>query len=1054
MIRWFARNDIASNFLIIAILLWGGYSAIHRVPLEVQPAITFNEVQIDVPYRGGSPSDVERAVIIPIESALIGLQGVDQIVSTARTGSARIEVIANDGVDPKDLIEEIKARVDRITTFPQEIEPPRVRVPDSTLWFDVIKIAVAGDMDQNDLTRAAERVRDDMINMPEISQSFMQGVGEFEIAIEADPKKLRDYGLTFSDLSNAIRRSSVDLPAGRIQTDEGSLIIRSKGQAYTRSDFESIVIQNNDGAEINLGKVATVKDGFEEGQKLIRFNGKPCMLIEALRLNDENALKIANAVKEYQATAHERFPEGITLHIWDDSSVELEGRLGTLLWSLAQGCLLVLITLGLFLRPSIALWVTIGIPVAFAGGFILMPHFGITANVMSLFGFIIVVGIIVDDAIVTAENVYTKLQDGMERLEAATLGTKEVATPVTFGVITTIVAFAPLMFIDGSYYSSFAKQIPPVVTAVLVFSLIESKLCLPSHLKHVRVNRGRLNFIERFQKKIADGLELFVKRCYEPSLRLATHHRYTTLAIFFAVGMAFTAYFKSGALGFDDMPSMDRNRIVASVRMTRDTKIEVTEERVKQVEAALVKLKEEFTDPGTGKSLIEDVLTSSGGWPARSHIDPHVGYVVITVTDPGERSEPGPKNSVIADRWTELIGEMPDVASFWVSGDRGSGFKGGDNDMESIEIEVRGNETEAKRDLVREIEQVVEAYDGISSAWSTSGGVRDELQITITPEGEALRLNQRDLAQQVRAAFFGEQAQRMQRDRDDVRVMVRLPLEQRQTLDTLNELRIRTPDGGDAPFNSVASATFTKSRARIDRVDGAQVITIYCNPEDETVNIVDISRDLTPRLDALVNQHPELSWRYTGYVAEHEETYFMLIFGGIGLLAVLYALLAIPFKSLYQPIFVMIAVPFGAIGALIGHMILDITPSYLSMFGILALSGVVVNDSLVMVDFINKKKQAGEDLFTAVIHSGTRRFRPIFLTSITTFAGLLPILSDPSLQAQLLIPMAASLAFGILFATVITLYLIPTAYVAAEDIRAQLAKAWNWYWKPMQREDA
>lgn len=1048
MIRWFARNDIAANFLIIAILLWGGYSAVERVPLEVQPAIKFNQVDINVPYRGGSPRDVERAVLIPIESALEGLKGVDRIESEARSGNGRVRVVAHENGNPKELLEEVKTRVARINTFPQETEPPRIQIPDSDMWFDVIKIAVSGDMDEMDLLRAARRVRDDLIEMRGISQAAIQGASPMEISIEADPMRLRDYGLTFSDLSAAIQRSSLDLPAGEIQTDEGNLMIRSEGQAYVRSDFEDIVIRNEEGSEVSLAKVARVRDGFEENRKIMRFNGTPCLLVETLRLGDENALEIAELVKNYVSTSTGRFPQGIRLHIWDDSSVELEGRLGTLLGSLAQGSLLVLIVLGLFLRPGIAFWVTLGIPVSFAGGFILMPYFGITANVMSIFGFIIVVGIIVDDAIVTAENVYIKLREDVPPLDAAALGTREVALPVTFGVLTTIVAFVPLMFFEG-FYGSFTKQIPPVVTAVLLFSLIESKLCLPCHLKHVRVHRRHLNCFERFQKRVADGLEMFVNRLYEPALRFAVRHRYATLAGFLALGMASVGYIQSGALGFVNMPSIDRNRIVAVIRMPRDTPVEVTDDRVRVVEEAVAQLREEFIDPGTGESLITDMLTSSGGWSGRQGVNPRQGFVTIAVMDPGFRSEPGPKNSEIAKRWTDLVGELPGVQSFSIFGERGGGFRG-DDDLESIRVEVRGPAGPEKEEILRRIEEMLEAYEGISDAWSNAGGNRDELVIKIRPEGEALGLTQRELARQVRAAFFGEQAQRVQRERDDIRVMVRLPREYRQSLSTLDSLRIRTPSGGEAPFRTVATAEFSRARSDIDRIDGSQVNRVDARPVDETVDVVAISRSLAPELDRLLNPYHNLSWVYRGYVAEHEETKKRSIIGGTALFLVLYSLLAIPFRSLYQPLFVMLAVPFGAIGAMAGHLILDIVPSYLSVFGILALAGVVVNDSLVMVDFINQKIRAGEDLIESVVGSGIRRFRPIILTSATTFAGLLPILFDRSLQAQFLIPMAASLAFGILFATAITLFLVPSAYVAAEEIRAHTRRAWNWYRKPFR----
>ena len=1045
MIRWFAKNDIAANFLLFGILIWGVYSVVEEIPLEVQPAVVFDQVNVEVPYRGGSPEDVEKSVLIPIERALEGLKGVDEIDSRASSGNGRVTVRVEDGTDPKELMEEIKTRVSRINTFPNETEPVRVEIPDSTSWFDVIKIAVAGNMDDADLLRAARRVRDDLVEMRGISQATVLGASPLEISVEADPQRLRDYGLTFSDLTAAIQRSSLDLPAGNIQTEEGNLLIRSKGQAYNRQDFADIVITNTNGSEVRLGQVAHVTDGFEEDRKIVRFNGKRCLLIEALRLNDENALDIADKVKRYAATAAERFPEGITLHIWDDSSVELRGRLGTLIGSLLQGGILVLLALGLFLRPSIAFWVVLGIPVSFAGGLILMPYFGMTANVMSIFGFIIVLGIVVDDGIVTAENIYTKLRAGVAPIDAVTDGAKEVGVPVTFGVLTTIIAFIPLMFFEG-FYGSFTRQIPPIVTAVLIFSLIETKFALPCHLKHVKVHRHKLNRFERFQKAIADGLETFVDKVYDPTLRVATRHRYITLSLFLALGMASVGIFTSGRLGFVNMPSIDQNRINARIRMPHDTPVSVTDERVRLIASKVDDLKKEFVDPGTGQSLILDMVTSSGGWAADSRVDQRTGFVTINVMDPGERSVPGPRNSEIAARWIELVGDVPDIENLRISGERGGG--GGDDELETLRVEIRGEASEEKDLAMREAQDILASYPGIASAWNDAGGSRDELLISIRPEGEALGLTQRDLARQVRSAFFGEEAQRVQRERDDIRVMVRLPLEQRQSLHTLEQLRIRTPAGGEAPFRSIATATFSRSPSDINRIDGAQVVTVAAQPEDETVDIIAISRDLAKQLDPIFNRHPGLSWRYTGYVAEHEETRKRSIYGGIALFVAMYALLAVPFRSLYQPFFVMLAIPFGAIGALFGHMLMDITPSYLSVFGILALAGVAINDSLVMVDFINQKLRNGEDLFESVIQSGTRRFRPIFLTSLTTFVGLLPLLFDPSLQAQFLIPMATSLAFGILFSTAITLYLIPAAYVAAEDLMGYLRRGWAWYRYP------
>jgi multidrug efflux pump subunit AcrB len=1051
MIRWFARNAIAANFVMFGILIYGIWTAMEKIPLEVQPTIRFQEVRVEVEYRGGSPEDVERGVVIPIESALEGLAGVDEISSRVSAGSGEVRVRAKDDVDIDKMLDDVKSRVDAISTFPQEIEPPKVRVPDTVQYFDVIKIAVTGDMDESDLVAAARRIRDDLIEMPGISQAAIQGETRQEIAIEADLARLRDFGLGFADLSEAVRRSSLDLPAGQIQTDEGNLIIRSKGQAYEKEQFESIVVRNVNGGEVLLRDVATVGDGFEERRKLMRFNDKPALLIETMRLQDENALDIAAKVKNYVATQRERFPAGIELFIWDDSSLELEGRLGTLLTSLAQGGLLVMIVLGLFLRPAIAFWVAVGIPVSFAGGLIAMPYFGLSANIMTIFGFIIVIGIVVDDAIVTAENVYTKLRAGMDPLEATVEGTKEIAVPVTFGALTTIVAFVPLMYFEG-FYGNFTKQIPPIVAAVLITSLIESKLALPCHLKGIKVGRTHFNPVSRFQKSIADGLETFIERYYQPSLKFAVDHRYATIAVFFALAMISVGIFSSGRLGFTSMPAIDKNRIIAEVRMPRDTPIEVTDERVRRVVAAVDQLKQEFVDPGTGRPLVEDVLTSTGGWSGWDDVDPRQGYITISVTDPGLRSEPGAKNSVIAKRWQQLVGELPDAQSFTVFSDRGGGFRGGGDDVEAIEIELRGPASDLRDGLAEEMEAILESYEGIADASADVARGQNELHVTLKPEGSSLGLTQAELARQIRSAFFGDQAQRVQRGRDDVRVMVRLPLDQRQSLHTLEQLRIRTPDGGNAPFHSVADATFVPTRSDIRRIDGAQVIEISARPEDDTVDVIAISKEISPRLDALLNPYPELSWRYDDYIAEHEETRRTTLYMSVGLFLALYGLLAVPFKSMLQPFIVMLAIPFGVIGALAGHMVRDITPSFLSVFGILALAGVVVNDSLVLVDFINQRRAAGADLYKTVVESGARRFRPIMLTSATTFAGLLPLILDDSMQNAMLVPMAVSLGFGLLFATVITLYLIPAAYLVLEEWIVLVRRAWGWYRAPFSRE--
>ncbi|MEM7383313.1 MAG: efflux RND transporter permease subunit [Verrucomicrobiota bacterium] len=1052
MIRWFARNDIAANFLLIGILFAGIYTGLYKVPLQVRPAYTFDDVYISMSYRGGTAEDVERAIVIPIEEALQDLPAVANIRADAHRGRGTLWVEVKEGENMREFLEEVKTRVERITSFPDETEQPIIRIPDSNSWMEVVTVAVTGDLTEAELYEAARRVRDDLIELDGISQAEIQDARPYEIGIEADQERLRSFGLSFQDLSDAIRRSSIDMPAGSIRSSSGNLVVRTKGQAYTKDDFEKIPVRAANGAEVLLGEVAVVKDGFQEDRQLARFNGEPALMVEVMRHDQESAIKISEKVKEYVASAPTRFPSGIRLYAWDDESLSIRGRLGTLSKSLLQGCVLVFLLLGLFLRPALAFWVVIGIPVSFAGGVLLMPFFGVTANLMSVFGFIIVLGLVVDDAIVTGENIYSRLKTGMDPLEASVLGTKEVAVPVTFGVLTTVVAFLPLHYFQGQW-GSYAKQIPPVVAPVLLFSLIESKLVLPAHLKRLKTGRTKFNPITRLQKRVADGLEVFVEKVYQPTLVWSIRQRYLVVSIFAAAAFLMVGYCKGGNLGFVSMPTVDRLRISAYIDLPSDTPLARTDIYVKRIAKAVEQLREEFVD-ADGTSLIRNVysVTGDSDWNSND-VDETEGFVSIEIKPPSLREEPGPKNSVIANRWKEIIGELPEARSFRVRGEQ-SGRGRGSREEEPVEIELRGPSNERKVEIAHAMVALLKGYDGISDVYTNVHGGDEELEISLKPRAAELNLTQASLAQQIRQSFYGQEAQRVQRGRDDIRVMVRLTKEERRSLHTLDTLKIRTPSGAAVSLSTVADVKTVKAPGYIERVDGAEVINVRAFPEDEDVDIIGIASAVAPRIQELVNTGDNLSYRFTGYIAENEESKRRTLIGGIALMLALYALLAIPFKSLVQPIFVLLAVPFGVIGALLGHIILDIVPSYLSVFGMLALAGVVVNDSLVMVDFINQRRAEGKSLREAILLAGGRRFRPILLTSLTTFAGLMPLIFDRSIQAQFLIPMAVSLGFGILFATAITLYLIPSAYQISDDIGLFFKKANAWYMRPFRGEDS
>ena len=864
---------------------------------------------------------------------------------------------------------------------------------------------------------------------------------------------MRAYKLTFRELADAIRSSSINLTAGTIRSDSGRLVVKTRGQAYQAADFKKILIRAANGSDVMLGEVAKVNDGFEEDQKIVEFNGRPAMFIQVRRARGEDAIEISDRIKEYVST---RAPEGAHLYAWNDSSLSIRGRLGTLISSLLQGCVLVFLILGLFLRPQVALWVVLGIPISFAGGVLVMsmdlPFFEIypiTANVMSLFGFIIVLGVVVDDAIVTGENVFSKLRTGMDPLEASVLGTKEVAVPVTFGILTTIAAFVPLSHVSGGW-GDFAKQIPPVVIPVLLFSLVESKLILPSHLKHVRPRGKNIGGFGRFQKGIADGMERFVDRVYIPILKVAVRYRFSVLALFIALAMAMAGYWAGGRMGFASFPAVENLRISADLNLPNDLPIERTHAYIERITAATEILKKEYTDPKTGETLIRNVARITGSSDFEGRSDSSRGKVVVEVMPPSERSEAGPTNAQIAKRWSQLVGEIEEADSFYIHAEitgkeRREQQKENAGSGEPMALELRGPNSEAKNQIAEEIKKLMRAYEGIGGAWAQINRGQDEIEFTLKPRAAELGITQGLLAQQVRQAFYGEEAQRIIRDSEEIRIMLRLPKDDRKSLHTLSRLKIRTPRGGEVSLSTVADYRFTKAPTFVERNDGAEVIRIGCMPQDDNVDIVGIAEELDPEIRKLTDKVKGLSFLWTGYVAEHEESVKKTWLNAAFLIFALYALLAIPFRSVVQPIYVLLAVPFGVIGALLGHLIMDITPNFLSVFGMLALAGVVVNDSLVMVDFVNSRRRAGMPLIEAALAAGARRFRPIILTSLTTFAGLVPLLMDQSLQAQFLIPMAVSLGYGILFATGITLFLIPCALLVADDIGRLLKRLFGFH---------
>ncbi len=1039
MINWFARNPVAANLMMVIILALGGHAALNRIPLEVFPSFESDVVTIGLNYRGATPAEVEQSLVIRVEEAIASLDGVKEMTSVANEGIARIRVAVHSNTNPHQLLEDIKARVDAISTFPDEVERATYNVV--VFRREVISVVVSaagvGELSERELRRYGEEVRDDLAALPMLNQVELNAVRAPEISIELSEQALNRYDLTFDAVTQAIQRSSVDLPAGSIRTEGGEILLRTQGQAYRGTDYAQIVLRARpDGTRLTLGDVATIYDGFEQDPLAMTFNGKPGVLVKVFRTGDQSALDIGQVVKDYITIKSAQLPADVSLGEWRDRSRIVKLRLQTLLNSAWQGGLLIFLCLALFLRISVALWVCVGIPISFMGALWLMPELGVTINIISLFAFILVLGIVVDDAIVTGENIFSHLKrSGSEEgaaVDAAVRGAQEVAVPVTFGLLTTVVAFAPLLFMEGHRGPIFA-QIPAVVIPVLLFSWVESKLILPAHLRYIRIDhqRKRLNPLSRLQRRVADGLEYFVKYFYQPLLVKVLKRRYLTLAIFVAVSIVVVSFAASGRYAFTFFPRVDSETARATLVMQSGTSAEVTARHLATMARAAEKLQARFVDI-EGNSVISSIMINTGwagggGGPPAGGGSAVLGQVSLALVPPEERKVAVSTRELV-HAWRRAIGEIPGAKELTYRAEIG---RGGD----PIDVQLSGQDFTVLAEVAALVREQLHQYPGVYEIRDSFEDGKPEIILTLRPEAELLGLSTTELGRQVRQAFFGAEAQRIQRGRDDVRVMVRYPEAERRDLGSLDTMRIRTADGVQIPFGNVAAVEMGHGFATIRRIDRQRVISVTADLDKKTTDARAIARDLRLFMDGLLVKYPGVRYSFEGEQREQGETFGSLISGAIFTLFAIYSLLAIPFRSYVQPMLVLIVIPFSIVGALLGHMVMGLNLSIMSLMGMLALAGVVVNDSLVLVDWINRKRREGMTLDEALRTAGGARFRPILLTSITTFAGLTPLLLEKSTQAQFLIPMAVSLGFGILYATFLTLLLIPAGYRILEDAK-------------------
>ncbi|NWL15445.1 efflux RND transporter permease subunit [Pseudoalteromonas sp. Scap03] len=1020
MIAWFTKNHVAANLLLVTLLLSGLFSLSSKIPLEVFPSFETDMISVGVSLRGATPEDVEQGVTIRIEEAVQDLEGIKQIFSRSSEGSGSVTIEVESGYDPRELLADIKSRVDAINTFPGDAEKPIVALAERKR--EVIAVTVSSDYGEKETREYAETVRDQILRLPNVTQVELSGVRDYELAIEVSQDTLRQYNLSLAQISSAIANSSSDISAGNLKTEGGDVLISSKGQAYRKDEFASIVVKNQaDGTIIRLGDIATIKDDFEETPVRTRFNGKQAAFIDVYRIGPQSAITVADDVKNYIEEQQATLPQGFKLSYWDDDSELVKSRIATLTSNALQGGILVLALLTLFLRPAIAFWVFIGIPVSFMGAFIAMPIFGVTLNIMSLFGFILVLGIVVDDAIVTGENVYTHLKTAKSGEQAAILGTQEVATPVTFGVLTTVAAFLPLAFIEGARGALFA-QIPVVVIPVLLFSLIESKFVLPAHLKYIKLRhqKGEPSKLEAIQQRFADGFESAILKYYQPILNTALRHKLATVSLFVGVFFIILTMITSGWTKFIFFPRIPSETVRVNLTLPTGTPFEVTNKYVIDMSEKAQQLQDKYRDPNTGESVILNILATTGGRGGASNS----GAVRFEIT-PAEQRESDIGSRELASEWRDLIGVIPGAESLTFRAEIG-------RSSDPIDVQLSGTSLTILQDVADNIKNRLATYPTVFDIADSMSDGKEELRIELTQQGLALGLNRVNVAGQVRNSFFGSQVQRIQRGRDDVRVMVRLPIDERRSVADLQNILINTPDGGSVPLSHVATLTAGQSPSTINRIDRYRTLNVTADIEKNNTNMTVLQADLAQYLDELMQQYPGVEYKLEGEAKEQRESFGSLAWALVFVFFIIYALLAIPFKSYMQPIIVMSVIPFGMIGAVVGHWIMGMDLTIMSLLGMLALIGVVVNDSLVLVDFINKKRSEGGDLIEAVKLAGASRFRPVMLTSLTTFIGLMPLLFEKATQAQFLIPMAVSLGFGIIFATFITLLLVPVNYMLME----------------------
>jgi len=1019
LISWFVKNPVASNLMMFTMFVAGvfGYSNLDR---EFIPKVTINGMTVSSGWPGASPRDVEEQIVTRIEESIDGLDGIDYIESTAREGSYNVNVRTKLGIDYDKLLDEVQSRVDGIQNLPPNAYRPQVFRWDAR--EDTFYFALHGNVDRLTLQRAATDLRFEITKLPGLQLTNQMTKIDEQVTIEISEDALRQYNLTFSDVSAAISRSSINLSAGTVETAAGKLQLRARSLANDKEDFNDIIVrQTLNGGVIRVRDIANVIDGFDSAKFAAKFNGQNAAIFQVQSPDNMNVTEAGRSIRKFEEEINTNLPPDLTFSIWFDGSEMFDSRMELIGSNAVSGMILVLIILMLFLRPAVAFWVTAGIAAAFMGAIAIAPYIGITLNMISLFAFLLVIGIVVDDAIVVGESIHFHVENGISGNRGAIAGAGMVVKPVYFAVITTILMFIPFLLMTGPIQAMLG-QISLVVIAVLIFSLIEAFFILPAHLRHLKpVNINEQGKLMRLQTKIANSLVLFAQNIFRPIIAALIKFRYITISVFVGLFAMSIMLLQAGVAPTAFIPVVEGDMIEFNARFPEGTNFERREQVRQQVEAGVEELnknsKKEFN---VNSNIIERAGTVTENRGVQ-------GF--FSLSDP--RTRPTVSSKDIADKLEQYVGEIPDAYRVRYGVDYGPGGQGGGG----LYYGVASADPDALKSAILDLKSEIESFSAVSGAWDGLESSAREIRFTLKPGAETLGISLSDVTRQVREAFYGKEVQRLPRNGEDVRVMVRYPEDARESIDSLQKLRIRSASGVDVPLFSVADVSFEEGITRIQRRDRKRVEYTGARIRGKQAEVQKISKDIKENfLPQWEIRHPKATRIEVGQ-DEIELNFIKEIrLSLIAVLFIMYGLLAIAFKSYSQPLLIMVAIPFALVGMIFGNIVTGVPFGMLSLFGFFAAAGVAVNDNLVLLDYVNRLRAKGVGAYQALLDACVARFRPILLTSVTTFIGIMPILFETSAQAEFLKPMVVALAFGVLFDFFLTLMLVPAMYGVGVDI--------------------